>query len=95
MEIIDIKEQGLKEFGEQYTQALAQSMQQTKSVLAANILRKSMTPIYKIHMHSKKDWRVLKLLSIRNGFDSNNKYETVSTHKSYKEAQAIMKLLED
>lgn len=96
MEIIDIKEQGLKEFGERYTKALAQSMQQTKAMVAKSIWEKGrQLAIYKIHMHAKKDWRVLKLLSSGNGFDSPSIYETVSTHKSYKEAQAIMKLMEE
>lgn len=90
MEIIDIKEQGLKEFGERYTQALGKSMQQTKAMVAKSIWEKGrQLAIYKIHMHAKKDWRVLRLVQ-----GSLREYETVSTHKSYKEAQAIIKLLE-
>lgn len=94
MDIIEIQEQGLKEWGERYTKALAQSMQESKERLAGSILRKQMHPIYKIHMHAKKDWRVVKLVESGNGFDSRDVYETMSHHKSYKEAQAIMKLLE-
>lgn len=91
MDIIDIQEQGLQEYQKRYTKMLAQSMRESKEVVARSIWEKGMQlPVYKIHMHAKKDWRVLRLVH-----GSYKQYETVSNHKSCKEAQAIMKLMEE
>ena len=89
-ETLSIQEQGTKDFADRYTKALAQSMQNTKEMVAKSIWEKGrQLAIYKIHMHAKKDWRVLRLVQ-----GSLTKYETVSKHQSFKEAQAILKLME-
>ena len=76
-----------------YTQALARSMTSTKEVIAKTIwdetFRKKL-PIYKLHMHAKKDWRILHLHEV----NGRSGYYTHSYYKSYKEAQAILKILE-
>ena len=84
-------EEEAKEFANRYTQALARSMQNTKEMVAKSIWEKGrQLAIYKIHMHAKKDWRVLRLVQ-----GSLREYEIVSKHQSHKEAQAIIKLLEE
>ena len=89
-ETLSIQEQGTKDFADRYTKALAQSMQNTKEMVAKSIWEKGrQLAIYKIHMHAKKDWRVLRLVQ-----GSLREYETVSKHQSFKEAQAILKLME-
>jgi hypothetical protein len=79
-----------------YTKMLAESMQNTKEVISAGVWgsigQDIKLPIYKLHMHAKKDWRVLELRDIGQG---RQRYFIHSSYKTYREAQAIMKLMEE
>lgn len=77
-----------------YTKMLAESMRNTKEIVASNIWWDKHHPVplskYKLHMHMKKDWRILELREV----DGRSGYYFHSSYKSFKEAEAIKKLME-
>jgi hypothetical protein len=79
-------------YARNYTKMLAESMANTKNVMAGNILRKGMGYIERfdmpIHMKAKSRWQILKWNK------HTQKYRVVSEHTTHREAQAIKKLME-